>query len=80
MATRTHAGQGKTRAAARIMTIDTVALDKLAESYVPRSKPWTDDEVAVLKKYYGRVPIDKLAETLGRSMMSAQRKASMLAK
>jgi len=80
MATRTHAGQGKTRAAARIMTIDTDALDKLAESYVPRNKPWTDDEVAVLKKYYGRVPIDELAKAMGRSKTSLQTKANHAAK
>lgn len=57
-----------------VMKIDTKSLDEMAKNYSPRNRPWDSDEVEVLRKYYKKVPISKIAEKLGRSVHSCANK------
>lgn len=40
--------------------------------------PWTGEEEAVLRSYYGRIPTSKLAEYLNRTLSSVQNKAQRM--
>lgn len=53
-------------------------LEKEMAKFKPRTRFWTDDEIVVLKKYYGRVPTKKLAEYLKRSGSGVRCKAQTL--
>lgn len=39
-------------------------LDEIAKTYAPDRRPWTDDEKAIVAKYYGRVPPPALMKYL----------------
>jgi len=41
-------------------------------------KPWSDDEIELLKKLYAEEPTEKLAKQLGRSLPAVKRRANML--
>lgn len=50
-------------------------LEEAACRYQPRQS-WTEKEVAVMKKYYGRVPITQLAAYLHRSVNAIHNRAA----
>jgi len=45
-------------------------LSKLVGDYHHRNRPWNPHEDALIAKYYRRVPLTKLAKTLGRTTHS----------
>jgi hypothetical protein len=52
-------------------------LEQAAENYRPRGQ-WSDDEIAILKRYYGRVPITKLRDHVRHSVDACHRMAKEL--
>lgn len=52
-------------------------LEQAAENYRPRGQ-WSDREIAILKRYYGRVPITKLRDYVHHSIDACHRKAGQL--
>lgn len=48
-------------------TIIIPELEEAMERYQPHKTTWTAGDLAVLKRYYGRVPISSLGTTLHRS-------------
>ena len=42
-------------------------LEKIAKTYAPRHNFWTSYEEAVLRKYYGKVPIEALVRFYNRT-------------
>ncbi len=54
------------------------ALEEEMRTYVPKYRPWTKDEIAILTKYYGRVSPDSLAKQFGRTKASIMDKAQNL--
>ena len=55
--------------------MNTKNLDIIARDHKPYF--WTDEELDILDKYYDRVPVRALAETLGRSVYAVRTKASL---
>lgn len=52
-------------------------LEEISKNYIPRG--FSEDEKAIIMKYYNRVPIDVLLKYLpGRDKFSVQRMASKL--
>ena len=49
-----------------------------APGYSTRNRPWTDHELAVLRKYYKRKDTAALAKYLNRSVNAVDQKASIL--
>lgn len=47
-------------------------LEEAAQNYIPKWRVWTEREKAIVWKYYGKVPIQKLSEYLNRSKASIQ--------
>ena len=58
----------------QIGTIDVSGLEAIADGYQPRNKTWSEEELDVLRQFYGRVPTSAIAETLDRSVGSVQNK------
>lgn len=59
------------------MTIEDISipeLDELPDTEPPR-RPWTEREVAILRKYYGRKPTDAIAKVLNRTEKAVKFKA-----
>lgn len=56
------------------MSIDVRDLDKAAKEYKGGKRAWTSEELNVLTKYYGRVPVNLLAKKLNRSVSAVQMK------
>jgi hypothetical protein len=52
-------------------------LEAAAANYRPRGQ-WSDDEIAILQRYYGRVPITKLRDHVRHSIDVCHRKAKEL--
>lgn len=50
-------------------------LEEAAMNFSPRNKPWTEEDEAVMREYYGRVSVQKLADYLNRSRGSVTNKA-----
>ena len=46
--------------------------------YHPRNRLWSEYDIAVLRNYYGRVPVEKIAGVLGRTPDSVRKKATSL--
>jgi hypothetical protein len=59
-----------------IETITIPELDRLAESYRPNV--WTDEEVAILKAYWMRVPVAALERHLHHGVKAIDDKAAEL--
>lgn len=55
-----------------------IELEKLAASYHPRYKSWTKEETELVRKYYRRVPLTKLAKMLDRTTASVRTHAEDL--
>lgn len=53
-------------------------LEQAKANYRPRCKPWRDDEVELLRRFYGKVPIHLLASKLGRTTTGVKSKAKSL--
>jgi len=51
-------------------------LEEAARNYIPKYRSWTEKEIAIVKKYYGKVPIGQLAKHLKRSIYSIQQTAA----
>jgi hypothetical protein len=59
--------------------IEIPELERLAQTYEPQSRFWTEREIAILKKYYSRVHLNDLKKHLpGRSSHAIQHKACEL--
>ena len=43
-----------------------------AKTYTPIRKAWTKEDNAILKEFYGKVPMKFLADKLGRTVRSMQ--------
>ena len=43
-------------------------------------KYWTAEDEAIVRKYYGKVPTEKLAKQIGRTLEAVQNKANKLKK
>lgn len=41
-------------------------------------KVWTDEETAILKKYYGRIPTSIIAKKLNRTISATKHKATAM--
>ena len=54
--------------------IDTV-LEQAASDWQPRNNAWTEREIAVLERYYGKIPARVIAKQLGRTSTSIYQKA-----
>lgn len=52
-------------------------LEQAAATYHPRGE-WTAEELAILKRYYGRVPITKLRDHVRHTVDACHRKAQQL--
>jgi hypothetical protein len=59
-------------------TIVIPELEDAVKNYRPYKYSWTQDEIAVLKKYYGWVPLQKLIDYFHRSGPSIHKKAAEL--
>lgn len=46
-------------------------LEAHAKTYKPRNRPWSQREIAIVKKYYGRVPIAELLKHLDDRTINA---------
>jgi len=53
-------------------------LEEIARNYEPRQRPWGEDEDAVLRKYYNRVPIESLVKYFKRTQCSIQSHANVI--
>ena len=53
-------------------------LEELISDFNPRNKPWTPEEIAILKKYYLKINTKKLCDYLGRGRDSVYNKAQAL--
>ena len=53
-------------------------LEQLAREHQPRNKPWSQHESELVRKYYRRVPLMKLARMLDRTSDSVQNYACCL--
>ena len=63
----------------RVETLDVEqTLERLASTYVPRNRPWTDKEARLVLEYYRRVPLRDLCAALGRSQYAIRCKAQAL--
>lgn len=71
MALRNHA----TRASSKTDVLVVPELEALVGTYAPRNKPWTEKDLAILRKYYGKVDTKQLCKYLGRSVSCVQDKA-----
>jgi hypothetical protein len=54
-------------------------LEALMGSHTTR-KYWTAEDEAIVRKYYGKVPTEKLAKQIGRTIEAVQNKANKLKK
>ena len=66
-----------TRKSTQLRT-DTIEIPELEEAmarFQPHKKDWSDRDIAILKKYYGRVPIQSLESTLHRQTVKIHEKA-----
>ena len=59
-------------------TIVIPELEEAVKSYRPYKYSWTPDEIAVLKRYYNWVPLQRLIEYFHRSGPSIHAKAREL--
>ena len=59
-------------------TIVIPELEEAVKCYRPYKYSWTPDEIEVLKKYYGWVPLQRLIEYFHRSGPSIHKKAREL--
>jgi hypothetical protein len=50
-------------------------LEEAAARYRPHKFSWSDRDIAILKKYYGRVPVQSLESTLHRQTTKIHEKA-----
>jgi len=53
-------------------------LEEAARHFTPKNRDYTENEIATIKKYYGRVPTAKLAHYLKRSVTGIQQQAVRL--
>ena len=53
-------------------------LEELVKVFKPLHKPWTDEEVAIVIKYYPIMDTKKLSLYLGRSLVSVYNKSRAL--
>ena len=47
-------------------TIEIPELEALVGEYAPRNRLWSEEEDAILRTYYGRVPPEAIAEVLAK--------------
>jgi hypothetical protein len=55
-----------------VVSIDIKALEKAEKEYVKRNRDWTEDEIKVIKRFYGKVHIQTLAQQLKRTATSVR--------
>lgn len=58
------------RKSTQMRTADTIVIPELEEAmarYQPHKFAWSDNDIAILKKYYGRVPVTLLETYLHRN-------------
>ena len=49
-------------------------MQAIANEYQARTAPWTEQEIAFLAKWYGRLPTSYLAGALNRTVASVRQK------
>jgi hypothetical protein len=54
------------------VSIDIKALEKAEKEYVKRNRDWTEDEIKAVKRFYGKVHIQTLAQQLKRTVTSVR--------
>lgn len=59
------------------MLVKEIVIPELEDSE-PIRRFWTEEEDAILRKYYGRVKAERIAEHLKRSKRAVQNRASEL--
>jgi hypothetical protein len=53
-------------------------LEEAARVYVPKYRDWSEEDLAILRTYYKRVPTARLATYLKRSVNSVQQVAARI--
>lgn len=57
-------------------TITIPELEELVQNYVPKHRDWTEREIAIVRKYYKKVPTEALEKALpGRSINTIRQTA-----
>ncbi len=72
----TYTGNRKTVSFEKEIVID--ELEAAMVNYNPPGRPWSEADNAILRKYYGKVPIAKLARYLKRGTSATSKKAQDL--
>ena len=60
--------------------LDEIVIPELEEAPLPRYIPWSAKEEAILRKYYGRVPISRLAQYFDQHMPIKRSRSAIASK
>jgi hypothetical protein len=59
------------------VNVEEIVIPELEDSN-PRKRYWTDEEDAILRKYYGKAELSKISEYLKRTKRAIENRASVL--